>query len=89
MITFCVDTISYFRVTKNPQGNGLKIIPLTAGQVRAALYSSNYEMDLRNLYFAVTLNRDEDEQVANELFQEFGALFAVNFKNGTIKRRGL
>lgn len=89
MATFCVDTISYVRVTKNTQGNDLKITPLTAGQFRAALHSSNYEMDLRDLYFAVTLNRDADEQVANELFQAFGALVAVNFKNDTIKRRGL
>jgi len=88
MTTFYVDTISYVRVNKDPQGNGLKIVPLTAGQVRDSRHSSNYERDLQDLYFEVTLNRNADEQVANELFQEFGALIAVNFKNGSFTRNG-
>lgn len=71
------------------QGNGFKYIPMRADQVHAAYSSSDYENKLRDIYFEVTLNREADEQIAVELFQVFGSLIAVNFKNGVFTRTGL
>ncbi|MCO5383537.1 MAG: hypothetical protein NHB15_16900 [Methanosarcina barkeri] len=81
--------------TKDPKGTnlhgdfGLKYVPTTSGQVRAAYHSSVYENKLRDIYFEVTLNTEVDEQLAVELFQAFGPLIAVKFKNGVFTRTGL
>jgi hypothetical protein len=83
------------RTEKDPEGKnlhgdfGLKCVPMTASQVRAAYYSSYYESNLRDVYFEVTLNREADEQLAVELFQAFGALIAVKFKNSVFTRTGI
>lgn len=68
---------------------GLKCVPMTADQVRAAYCSSEHENSLRDVYFEVTLNMEADEQRAFELFQEFGPLISVKFKNGFFTRTGI
>lgn len=70
------------------QGDGLEHTPITDDQFRAAYYSSEYENSLRDVYFEVTLNIESDEQLAVELFQTFGSLIAVKFKNGVFTRTG-
>lgn len=72
-----------------PQGDYLKCVPITADQFQAAYHSSDYKNNLRDIYFEVTMIREADEQLAVELFQAFGPLIAVKFKNRVFTRRGL
>ena len=76
--------------SSDSQGAGLKCPHMTIDQVLAAENLSEYENDLRDRYFEVVYHEGKpDEQLANELFQAFGALIAVRFGNVVFTRRGL
>lgn len=70
------------------QRDDLEHTPMTANQVRDAYYSSEHENSLRDVYFEVTLNMEADEPLSVELFQAFGPLIAVRFKNRVFTRIG-
>lgn len=67
---------------------GFNCAPMTADQVREAYYSSEHENSLRDVYFEITLNMEADEPLSVELFQAFGPLIAVRFKNRVFTRTG-
>lgn len=82
------------RTEKDSESTGLhesfdfKCVPTTADQVRAGYHSPEYENSLRDIYFEVKLNMEADESLAVELFQAFGSLIAVKFKNRVFTRVG-